>query len=135
LLRVVLWRRIKGEGSMVPVVDNLGMRAADRHTIEELGLPSLVLMEQAAAAVNAAVEERTESTDLVVVLCGRGNNGGDGLAMARQRHASGGLVEAVLVANPGELSQDAAVQWELRVVLGYPAGCSPRKAYRRWRSF
>lgn len=105
---------------MVPVVDNLGMRAADRHTIEELGLPSLVLMEQAAAAVNAAVEERCESTDLVVVLCGRGNNGGDGLAMARQRHASGGLVEAVLVADPGELSQDAAAQWELAGRFGVP---------------
>ncbi|MFN3413229.1 MAG: NAD(P)H-hydrate dehydratase [Thermoanaerobaculum sp.] len=105
---------------MIPVVDTLGMRAADRHIIEELGLPSVVLMEQAAAAVNAAVEARAERRDLVVVLCGRGNNGGDGLAMARQRHASGGLVEAVLVAHPGELSEDAAVQWELARRFGVP---------------
>lgn len=105
---------------MIPVVDTPGMRAADRHTIEELGLPSLVLMEQAAAAVTAAVEDRTERTDLVVVFCGRGNNGGDGLAMARQRHASGGLVEAVLVADPGQLSEDAAVQWELAGRFGVP---------------
>lgn len=105
---------------MIAVVDNLGMRAADRHTIEELGLPSLVLMEQAAAAVHSVVEERVDASELVVVLCGRGNNGGDGLAMARQRHASGGLVEAVLVADPAELSQDAAVQWELAGRFGVP---------------
>lgn len=105
---------------MIPVVDNLGMRAADRHTIQELGLPSLVLMEQAAAAVTATVEQQADKDELVVVLCGRGNNGGDGLAMARQRHASGGLVEAVLVADPGELSEDAAVQWELAGRFGVP---------------
>ncbi len=105
---------------MIPVVDTLGMRAADRHTMQELGLPGLMLMERAAAAVTATVEERVEKEELVAVLCGRGNNGGDGLAMARQRHASGGLVEVVLVADPGELSEDAAVQWELVGRFGVP---------------
>lgn len=105
---------------MIAVVDNQGMRAADRYTIEELGLPGLVLMEQAAAAVQAVVDERVDASDLVVVLCGRGNNGGDGLALARQRHAAGGLVEAVLMGDVDSLSQDAAVQWELAGRFGVP---------------
>ena len=110
-----------GEVAMVPVVDNQGMRAADAHTIEELGLPSLVLMERAAAAVGEVVEELFGPEELVVVVCGRGNNGGDGLALARQRHAAGGLVEAVLVGSPEGLAPDAAVQWELARSFGVRA--------------
>ncbi|MGC8916325.1 MAG: NAD(P)H-hydrate dehydratase [Thermoanaerobaculum sp.] len=105
---------------MLAVLDTAAMKAADRYTIEELGLPSLILMEQAASAVTAVVEERVEEDDLVVVVCGPGNNGGDGLAVARQRHAAGGSVEAVLVADPQRLSQDAAAQWELAGRFGVP---------------
>jgi len=61
------------------------MREADRHTIEEIGIPSLVLMEnagrQVVAAMEAAYESRLEGR--VAVLCGRGNNGGDGFVVAR----------------------------------------------------
>ncbi len=61
------------------------MREADRYTIEEIGIPSLVLMEnagrQVVAAMEAAFEERLDGR--VAVLCGRGNNGGDGFVVAR----------------------------------------------------
>src|SRR5689334_2110179 len=56
------------------------MREADRRTISEIGLPGPVLMENAAAAV----AERYPSARRVVVLCGRGNNGGDGFVLARR---------------------------------------------------
>ncbi|MBL8969889.1 MAG: hypothetical protein JNK56_04880, partial [Myxococcales bacterium] len=55
--------------------------AADRHTITALGVPSPVLMERAALACVAAIE-RVRAGRAVLVLCGPGNNGGDGVAIA-----------------------------------------------------
>jgi hydroxyethylthiazole kinase-like uncharacterized protein yjeF len=61
------------------------MREADRYTIEDIGIPSLVLMEnagrQVVAAIETAYEDRLDGR--VAVLCGRGNNGGDGFVVAR----------------------------------------------------
>jgi hydroxyethylthiazole kinase-like uncharacterized protein yjeF len=73
--------------------------AADRHTIDVLGMPSPVLMERAALCVSAEVEALADrvSASSVLVLIGPGNNGGDGLAVARQLHGRGRSVRVVLV--------------------------------------
>src|SRR5947209_20399444 len=67
------------------VLNSAQMREADRRTIEEIGISSLVLMENAGRQVVAAMEAMyTDLSDReVAVLCGRGNNGGDGLVVAR----------------------------------------------------
>ena len=61
------------------------MREADRFTIEDIGISSLVLMENAGRQVVAAIEATYEPqlAGRVAVLCGRGNNGGDGFVIAR----------------------------------------------------
>ncbi|MBZ5588623.1 MAG: NAD(P)H-hydrate dehydratase [Acidobacteriia bacterium] len=98
---------------MIPILDSGGMREADRVTISELGLPSLVLMESAASAVTEVVAERIPDAGRVVIVCGPGNNGGDGLAVARQLRCRGFDVVVGMVAANREVKGDAAVQLAL----------------------
>ncbi len=68
---------------MIPVLSAAEMREADRRTIEEVGVPGFVLMENAGTAVAAVLRERFPGTRRLTVVCGRGNNGGDGFVAAR----------------------------------------------------
>jgi len=68
---------------MEPVLTAAQMRDADRRTIEEIGLPGAVLMENAGAAVARALRARHPSARRPLILCGKGNNGGDGFVVAR----------------------------------------------------
>jgi hydroxyethylthiazole kinase-like uncharacterized protein yjeF len=65
-----------------PLLDAPQMRAVDRWAIEQRGIPSLDLMERAGQGVARAVEELAPDGP-VVVVCGKGNNGGDGFVVAR----------------------------------------------------
>lgn len=94
-----------------PLYDAEGMRAADRWTIEDQGVPSLELMEAAGTAVARAAGELA-SDGPVRVVCGKGNNGGDGLVAARQLAATGFDVEAVLLWPAEDLSGDAKANLE-----------------------
>ena len=66
----------------VLIFDRAGMRAVDRTVIQDLGLPGLVLMEQASAGIVDRMLRAT-APEHVVIACGPGNNGGDGYAIAR----------------------------------------------------
>jgi NAD(P)H-hydrate epimerase len=97
------------EGVLVLSSDE--MQACDRATTERFGVPSLALMRSAAAAVAAFAREQFPQARRVTVLCGRGNNGGDGM-MAARLLASGGLdVTTLLLGSPDGLKGDAAVAW------------------------
>jgi len=67
-----------------PLLTAAEMRVADRRTIEEVGLPGAVLMENAGAAVARSIDERHPSARRIAILCGKGNNGGDGFVVARR---------------------------------------------------
>ena len=73
------------------------MRALDRHAIETLDVPGELLMESAGRAVAEAVLGLLAPGASVLVVCGRGNNGGDGLVAARHLHALGVPVRAALL--------------------------------------
>jgi len=86
------------------------MREVDRAAIEDLGVPSLVLMENAAIGVVEALGQAFGDAESVAVFCGPGNNGGDGLAVARHLAVRGWEVRVFLITGGRELSGDAAVQ-------------------------
>jgi ADP-dependent NAD(P)H-hydrate dehydratase / NAD(P)H-hydrate epimerase len=90
-----------------PLYDADGMRAVDRWAIEEVGVPSLELMEAAGRAV-AEVVGQLAPEGPVRVVCGKGNNAGDGLVAARYLREAGFEVEALLLWPAEELSGDAA---------------------------
>jgi len=99
------------EAWLTPVYDAAGMRAADSWAIEEQGTPSLDLMETAGEAVAEAVRDASGNGP-VRVVCGKGNNAGDGLVAARRLVATGHEVEALLLWPAGDLSPDAGSNLE-----------------------
>jgi ADP-dependent NAD(P)H-hydrate dehydratase / NAD(P)H-hydrate epimerase len=96
------------------------MREADRFTIEDIGIPSLVLMEnagrQVVAAMEAAFEPRLEGR--VAVLCGRGNNGGDGFVVARTLAQRGIEATVFVVAALADVRGDARTNLDILGRLG-----------------
>jgi ADP-dependent NAD(P)H-hydrate dehydratase / NAD(P)H-hydrate epimerase len=88
------------------VYDAERMRATDRWAIEDQGVPSLELMEAAGSATARAAAELARSAQARVV-CGKGNNAGDGLVAARRLAETGYQVEALFLWPPDELSGDA----------------------------
>jgi ADP-dependent NAD(P)H-hydrate dehydratase / NAD(P)H-hydrate epimerase len=87
------------------------MRAIDRATSERFGVPSLTLMENAGAAVADYVLAHYAAAARIVVFCGKGNNGGDGLVAARRLHEREKKVQLILLADPSDLRGDAAVMY------------------------
>ena len=102
------------------VLNSTQMREADRRTIDEIGIPSLVLMENAGRQVVAATE--AIHSDLlerrVAVLCGRGNNGGDGFVVARTLVQRGVEVSVFLMGRVADVRGDARVNLEILGRLG-----------------
>jgi ADP-dependent NAD(P)H-hydrate dehydratase / NAD(P)H-hydrate epimerase len=99
------------------------MRDVDRRTIE-MGMPGIVLMENAGHRVVEFLEKRFAplSAQRIAVLCGKGNNGGDGMVIARQLYTRfrPRALWVVLLANPEELKGDAAANYRMLQVCGCP---------------
>src|SRR5437868_9618056 len=103
------------------VLNSAQMREVDRRTIEDIGIPSLVLMENAGRQVVAAIEAM--HSDLldrqVAVLCGRGNNGGDGFVIARTLEQRGVDVSVFLMGRVADVRGDARTNLEILGRLGH----------------
>jgi NAD(P)H-hydrate epimerase len=93
------------------VLSAIEMQACDRLTTERYGVPSLDLMRAAAAAVAALAREEFPRARRVTVVCGRGNNGGDGMMAARLLASAGLEVTTLLAGAPEGITGDAGVAW------------------------
>ena len=93
------------------------VREIDRRAIQELGIPGAVLMENAGRnAAHEALALFAQEPDLprrAAILCGGGNNGGDGLAAARLLKNRGADVEIALFGDPERYASDAAINWRI----------------------
>lgn len=107
------------------VVNSAQMKAFDKNTIEYHGIPSLVLMERAALSVAEELEQGKYpfgSFDLahVLIVCGGGNNGGDGIAIARILHLAGKKVSVCQLGDPKRMSEDCKSQEFIAKSYGVP---------------
>lgn len=98
------------------------MRDADAYTIRKMKVPSMVLMERAALAVVAALEEEHVDMTRPLIVCGSGNNGGDGLAVARLLYLKGYTPKVWYLGNPDHASEENSLQREIVKNYGIPMG-------------
>lgn len=110
-----------------PLATASEMKELDRHTIEDLGIDGQLLMESAGRGLFSSTLELLRRSEAkgrgampIRVLCGAGNNGGDGFVLARHLHAEGIATEAILVGDPSGLPDDAARNWERLRKVGVP---------------
>src|SRR6185312_11340005 len=98
------------------------VRDIDRRSIEQFHIPGIVLMENAArAAAEVACDMLDgECVGEVLILCGGGNNGGDGLALARHLHNRGADVSLALTIDPARYKGEALTNWQIASAMKIP---------------
>ena len=89
------------------------MKALDNYTIHEMGVPSLVLMERAGLAVFEEMKRENLPLQKTLVLCGGGNNGADGVVIARLLFLAGYQTDVCILGNPGHFTEEMKKQIEI----------------------
>lgn len=113
------------------IVSAAEMREIDRVTSERFGVPSLTLMENAGNAVAEFVLSEYPRAEIIAVICGKGNNGGDGFVAARKLRDAGKDVRILLLSDSSELRGDAAEMFKkLAVVPGAARNTEELKSER-----
>ena len=109
------------------------MGEVNRLTTERYRIPSLLLMENAGRSVVDELEKACPGLQQkrIVILCGRGNNGGDGFVVARYLALRGANPSVALFSDPGKLRGDAKVNWDIVQAMGLPVHILPTVAAAR----
>ena len=94
------------------------MSEADTHTIHEIGIPSLVLMERAALQIVETMHKKNISTEKSLIVCGSGNNGGDGFAVARLLTEQGKHADVLFAGKEASLSEECRCQKQIVENMG-----------------
>jgi len=101
---------------MIPLFKSQHVRAADSYAINKLGMPGIMLMENAAISIKDAIFKefpKITSDYSFGIICGKGNNGGDGFTLARQLLIDGFNVKIISLAKEKELKGDALVNYKI----------------------
>lgn len=98
---------------MEALVTGNQMKELDAYTIKEMGIPSLVLMERAGVAVYQEMLKEKLSLDKTLVLCGGGNNGADGVVIARLLFLAGYKADVCILGNPDHFTEEMKKQIEI----------------------
>ncbi len=98
---------------MIPLFNTEQIRRLDSFAIMQLNVPSIVLMENAAIGIYQSILERVAKLNSVGVICGKGNNGGDGFAAARHFSNAGYDVKVISIGTIKELSDDCKINFDI----------------------
>jgi ADP-dependent NAD(P)H-hydrate dehydratase / NAD(P)H-hydrate epimerase len=104
------------------ILTSAQMRDIDRTAIEEIGIPGVVLMENAGLRIVQVLKSRFVDIagERIVIAAGKGNNGGDGFVVARHLFNAGARPEVLLLAAHGDVQGDAAVNLAVALKMGIP---------------
>ncbi len=98
---------------MIPLYSTSQIRNLDAFAIKKLQVPGIVLMENAAIGIYEAIIERINTINYVGIVCGKGNNGGDGYAVARHFFNAGFDVKVISIGSEKDLSEDCKVNFNI----------------------
>ena len=120
----------KEVGSCVIYQTASGCKKADSYTIREIGVPSVVLMEHAAQKTIEVMERENIDFSDILIVCGSGNNGGDGFAIARLLQEKGVRVTVFFAGKESSMSEECRLQAQIVRNLGIPiVTVMPEKEY------
>ncbi|MDF2543535.1 MAG: hypothetical protein K0S47_3253 [Herbinix sp.] len=98
-------------------VDSKQMKEIDQYTIDQIKIPAMVLMERAAYAVAEKVKEKVNKSDRILVICGAGNNGGDGIAIGRILYLQGYQVAILFLGEEEKSTEQTKAQLSIAMNL------------------
>ena len=108
--------------------DGEQMKKADQYTIQQIGVPSVVLMERAALKI-VEVLEKEKDLRRPLIVCGSGNNGGDGFAVARLLAEKGCHVDVLFTGRESSMTEECRLQAQIDKISGLIClQKSPRKS-------
>lgn len=108
------------------------MKLIDHYTIEEIGIPSMVLMERAALSAAEYIWTTATQSDHILAVCGTGNNGADGIAAARMLHLKGYSSEILMVGEENHASEEFKQQLSIARKTGVSVMHDPHEV--RWEN-
>ena len=121
-----------------PVLTREQVRRVDQIAIDRYGVPGIVLMENAARGATDRIRShfvrlwKADTPPKMLILCGGGNNGGDGLAIARHLHNCHADVHVGLCTDPARYAGDALVNWRIVQAMRLPVFDAAPPALGRW---